>query len=63
MKPATTAAAVLLLLVAITHALRLLLAVPVMVGGMMIPMWASVIGTLVPAVLAIGLWHERGPRA
>jgi hypothetical protein len=60
MKPATALAAVLLLLVAIAHALRLLFAVQVTVGTTTIPMWVSGLGTLVPAVLAIGLWRERG---
>ena len=59
MKPATALAAVLLLLVAVAHALRLLFAVPVTVGSASIPMWVSWLGALVPAALAIGLWRER----
>ena len=59
MRPATAVTTVLLLLIAVAHLLRLVFGVPVTVGGTSIPVWVSAVGTLVPAVLAIGLWRER----
>jgi len=59
MKPATTTATVLLLLVAVAHTLRLLFAVPVTVGSTSVPLWVSGLGALVPIVLAIGVWREH----
>jgi len=60
MKPFTTLAALLLSLVALAHLLRLLLHLPVTVGSTSIPQWVSIGGTIIPAVLAVGLWRERG---
>ena len=58
MKPATTVASFLLALVAVAHLLRLIFRVEVLVGGATIPMWVSVVATIVPAALAIALWRE-----
>ena len=60
MKLATAATTVLLIVVSLAHALRILLRVPLLVGSTAIPMWVSVGGTIVPAALAFGLWHEQG---
>lgn len=62
MKPASLLAVVVFSLVALSHLLRLALQVEVLVGGAVIPMWVSVVGLLVTALLAIGLWREsRSP--
>lgn len=61
MKPATTAAVVLLAAIAILHLLRLVYAVEVTVAGMAIPRWASALATLIPGLLAVGVWREQRP--
>ena len=61
MKPATTLTAVLLVIVSAIHLVRLVLGVPVTVGGAPVPMWVSIIGTVVPAALAFGLRREHRP--
>ena len=58
MKPFTTATLIILALVAIVHALRVLLGWSVAVNGSDIPMWVSVVAFLVAAGLAAGLWRE-----
>jgi hypothetical protein len=58
MKLFTTVTAVLLILIAIAHALRLWLGWEVTVNGIAIPMWVSVVALIVAAGLAIGLWRE-----
>jgi hypothetical protein len=58
MKPFTAATLVILALVAIVHALRVLMGWSVTVNGSDIPMWASVVAFFVFAGLAIGLWRE-----
>lgn len=58
MKIATLLSIVLFSLVAFAHLLRLLMGWQVSVEGWVAPMWISIIGTLVPAGLAISLWVE-----
>lgn len=58
MKPIPLAAILVFSLVAITHLLRLILQVEVLVDGEVLPMWFSVLGSLIPGALAIGLWRE-----
>lgn len=50
-------AGVLFLVVALAHMYRVAAGIPVQVDGVMIPMWVSWIGTIVPAVLAF--WGFR----
>ncbi|AGK59308.1 hypothetical protein HYPDE_38183 [Hyphomicrobium denitrificans 1NES1] len=59
MKPFTTVTVVLLILIALAHALRLWLGWEVTVNGITIPMWVSAVAFIVTAGLAIGLWRER----
>ena len=61
MKLATAATTVLLIVVSLAHAVRVLFVVPVTVAGAVIPLWISVVGTVVPAALAFGLWRARAP--
>jgi hypothetical protein len=60
MKPFSVLAAIFFILVALLHLLRLLLGVPILVGSLAVPVWASVPAVLVPGLLAFGLWRERG---
>lgn len=59
MKPFTTVTVVLLILIAITHALRLWSGWAVTVNGIAIPMWVSAVAFIVTVGLAIGLWREK----
>ncbi|MET0885236.1 MAG: hypothetical protein ABWX92_02205 [Mycetocola sp.] len=58
MKPFTTIAVVVFLLVALLQLLRVLSGWEVTVNGMAIPIWASVVALVVAAALAIMLWRE-----
>jgi hypothetical protein len=58
MKPASLVAVLVFSLVAIAHLLRVILQTEVLVGGAIIPMWVSVLGLIVPGVLAGALWRE-----
>jgi hypothetical protein len=59
MKPAPLIAVILFSLVAIAHALRLVLQIEVTAGGAVVPMWVSVLGVLVPGGVALMLWREQ----
>jgi hypothetical protein len=59
MKPATMTSTLLLAMVAVAHLLRLVLGVEVIVGGLVIPLWVSLLGCVVPAGLAVGLWRDH----
>lgn len=58
MKPFTTLAVLVFTLIALAHLYRLLRPFDVVVGGTLIPMWASVAGLIVAAILALMLWRE-----
>jgi hypothetical protein len=58
MKPVVTITIMLLTAVAAAHALRLVFGVEMTVGSTDIPMWASVVGAVVPGTLAVLLWKE-----
>ncbi len=58
MKPFTAIAAVIFALVSIMHLLRLFLGWEVTVSGMAVPMWASVLGLVIAAGLAVMLLRE-----
>jgi hypothetical protein len=60
MKPFTRATAIILAVVGIAHALRLGLGWSINANGLDVPMWVSIVGMLVAAGLAIGLWREAG---
>lgn len=51
-KPFTAITIALLGLIALLHVLRLLYQWPVTINGIDIPMWASILGAIVAAVLA-----------
>lgn len=56
---AVTVAVVFLAAVAVLHAVRLAFQIPVTVDAAEVPMWASVLGVLVPGGIAVWLWRER----
>ena len=57
-KPFTTMASVLFALMALMHLLRLLLGWEVTVNGTVVPEWASGLGLVITAWLALMLWRE-----
>ena len=58
MKPAQLATVVLLVAIALAHALRLIFGWQVTFNGARVPMWVSIIGVLVPLGLGVALWRE-----
>jgi len=61
MKPAASLATLLLSFVAIAHLLRLVFRVEVVADGLVIPLWVSAVGFIVPGGLALALWRESRP--
>jgi hypothetical protein len=59
MQPATMISTLFLAIVASGHLLRLVLGVEITVGGILVPLWVSVIAFVLPAGLAVGLWREN----
>jgi len=59
MKPFTAIAVAVFSLVAVLQLLRVLLGWEVVVNGVQIPLWASVIAFVVAAGLAVLVWIER----
>jgi len=59
-KPVVFLAAIIFALVALAHLLRLIFDVSVLIGTWSVPMWLSLVGFVVPGVLAMALWRERG---
>ena len=58
MKPFTVIAIVVFALVSLLHLLRYVLGWEVVVNAVAIPMWVSVLGFVIPGVLAFMLWRE-----
>jgi hypothetical protein len=59
MKPVTTIVVILLSAISIAQLLRLVFQVNIGANGMTIPIWLSIFGCVVPAVLAFMLWREN----
>ena len=59
MKPVTTIVAILLMAISIAQLLRLIFQVNVVANGVTIPIWLSIFGCIVPAVLAFLLSREN----
>ena len=59
MKAGSKLAILLLTLVAIAHLVRLLGGVEVTVAEWSVPQWVSMVGVIVPLVIAGLLWTER----
>ncbi len=61
MKPFTTIAIVIFSLMAALHVLRLIFGWEAVIDGLVIPMWASVVGLIIAGGLAVMLWRESRP--
>jgi len=61
MKTGTLLAILFLAFIALLQLLRLILQIPIIAGGVTIPVWASVFGCLVPGTIAYLLWRETKP--
>jgi ABC-type Fe3+ transport system permease subunit len=61
MKPFTTIAIVIFSLVAVLHVLRLMFRWEVVINGLVMPMWVSVVGIIVAGGLAVLVWREAKP--
>ena len=61
MKPFTTIAVAVFSLVALLQLLRVVMGWEVVVGGVEIPVWASVIAFVVAGGLAVQVWREHRP--
>lgn len=59
MKPVTTIVAILLIAISVAHLLRLIFQVDIVANGANIPIWLSIFGCIVPAVLAFMLCREN----
>ena len=57
-KPFTLLAVVVFAVVALAHLLRLVLGWEVTINGAAVPRWASVLGIVIAAGLAVMLWLE-----
>ena len=58
MKPITTIAVVVFTVIALLQLLRAIAGWDIMVNGISIPIWASVVAFVVAAGLAVMLWRE-----
>ena len=58
MKTGTLLAIIVFTIVAVAHLLRLFDGTQIVVGSTPIPMWVSVLGVLVPGLIAFLLWKE-----
>jgi uncharacterized membrane protein len=59
MKPVTTIVVILLLVISIVQLLRLIFRVEIIAAGFQVPVWLSIFGVVIPAILAVLLWREN----
>jgi membrane associated rhomboid family serine protease len=59
MKPLITIVAILLMGISAAHLVRIIFQVEMTVGGFIIPIWVSIIGFIIPLVLALLLDREN----
>ena len=59
MKPAAKVATLFLTLISLAHLLRILFNVPITLGSMVVPVWASLLAVLGTGLLAVWLWREQ----
>jgi len=57
-RPFTLVAVLIFAVVALVHLLRLVYGWEVTINGAAVPMWASVLGIVIAAGLAVMLWRE-----
>jgi len=58
MKPFTAIASVIFGIIALLHLLRLIISAEIVVAGFQLPIWISLGGLIVTAILSFGLWKE-----
>ena len=58
MKSSTKLAALLLAIVAVLHLLRVVFSIEMTIDNIGIPIWISIVGFIIPAILSIGLLKE-----
>ncbi len=58
MNPFTKIASVIFGIIALLHLLRLIISAEIVVAGFLLPMWISIGGLIVTAILSFGLWKE-----
>ncbi len=58
MKPVSTIVVVVFALVAVVHLMRIIQGWEVIVNGITMPLWVSVVGAIIAGSLAILLWRE-----
>jgi hypothetical protein len=58
MKTGSLLAVIVFVLVAIAHLLRVVSGTEVVIGGVDIPQWVSILGVIVPGLIAWLLWKE-----
>jgi hypothetical protein len=58
MKPFTRITSVIFGIIALLHLLRLMYHLEIVVGTFQVPIWISIGGFFVTAILSIGLWKE-----
>jgi uncharacterized membrane protein YvlD (DUF360 family) len=61
-KPFTMIAVGIFTFVALAHLCRLYQGWDIVIAGWTVPMWASILGAIVPGALAYLLWHENKAR-
>jgi hypothetical protein len=59
MKPVTTIVVFLLLVISTAQLLRLIFQVEIIAAGFQVPVWLSIFGVIIPALLALLLWREN----
>ncbi len=62
MKPFTKIASVIFGIIALLHLLRLLLHAEIFIGSFQLPLFISIGGFVITAILSIGLWKEATRR-
>ena len=58
MKPFTTIAVIVFILLCLAHVLRLIFGMEVRIGSYDIPQWISIVGILFAGLMAIMVWKE-----
>ena len=58
MKTGSLLAVIVFILVAIAHLMRIVSGTEIVIGGNNIPQWISVVGVVVPGLIAWLLWKE-----
>lgn len=58
-KPFTLIAAIIFLIMALVHLLRLFMDFQILVGTHPLPMWASIAGLIIAGLLSWGLFREE----